>query len=155
MSPATHFCGLGLNTISSFRFQSSVLPTLHLQYYSTGVRTRSHAGRVSHKSLCSSQFSWTRLSNQLLKITETNKQKTEVEAGTREWALGLQSQGGSPAGSKFPGGQGHLLKGRFLVHTGTRTRNLWREAEDSACEQTSNTIDGVHPQAKERDPRPT
>lgn len=155
MSPATHFCSLGLNTISSFRFQSSVLPTLHLQYYSTGFRTRSHAGRVSHKSLCSSQFSWTRLSNQLLKITETNKQKTEVEAGTREWAVRPAQSWRFPSCLKIPWGQGHLLKGRFLVHPGTRTRNLWREAEDSACEQTSNTIDGVHPQAKKRDPRPT
>lgn len=162
MSLATHLYSIWLNRISSFRFQSSVLPTRHLQYYSPGIRTevrkvtRSHAGRVSHKSLSSSQFSWTRLSNQLLNIIEKNKPKTEVEAGKRGWVVRpAHSRGGFPSASKFPGGQGCLLKCRFLVHTGKKTQNLWREAEESACKQTSKTVGGVHPQAKACDPRPT
>lgn len=114
MSPATHFCGLGLNTISSFRFRSSVLPTLHLQCYSTGIRTRSHTGRVSHKSLCSSQFSWTRLSNQWLKITETNKQKTEREAGMRDRVVRPAQSWSFPSCLKIPWGPRALVKRQSL-----------------------------------------
>lgn len=85
MPPGTHFHCLSLNAISSFRFQSSVLPYSSPLYYSTSIgtevteATRNHAGKMSPKSLSSRQFSWTRLSYQLLNVAMRKNKRLRLE----------------------------------------------------------------------------